>query len=354
VRAADGRFAMLETIREVARELLGEEPATRAAHAGWYLALAEEGGPNRRGAERAAWLERVGRERENLRAALAWSGDGRLAAALGPFWVAHGLTDEGKRSLEAVLARPEPGRARALAIVGLLRLLEGEVETAEEACRESLARLRAGEEWYRALVLNVLGTVARYRGHWEAARQRYEEALALDLWWPAALANANLGALAELESRPAEALERQEQALAIAREGGDEWMIAACLMNGGRAARRLGDFGGANARLAEALRGFVALENSWGIAACLASFAALAGERGEYERAARLYAAEAAIRERARLPVWPTIEAEHETGLRVTAAALGAAAWERARGDGRALTQAEAIAEALPAPVATG
>ena len=72
----DGRFGMLETIRELAAEQLaasGEEPAIRAAHARWYLAIAEEGGPNRRGDERAAWLDRVGRERENLRAALAWT-----------------------------------------------------------------------------------------------------------------------------------------------------------------------------------------------------------------------------------------------------------------------------------------
>ncbi len=62
---ADGRFGMLETIRELAGERLtagGEEPAIRGAHAHWYLAMAEEGGPNRRGAERAAWL-RPGRTR---------------------------------------------------------------------------------------------------------------------------------------------------------------------------------------------------------------------------------------------------------------------------------------------------
>ena len=116
---ADGRFGMLETIRELAGERLaagGEEPAIRGAHARWYLAMAEEGGPNRRGAERAAWLDRVGRERENLRAALAWAGAGgdvetglRLAAGLAPFWIAHGLIDEGRRSLAAVLA----DRARA-------------------------------------------------------------------------------------------------------------------------------------------------------------------------------------------------------------------------------------------------
>src|SRR6185295_15996110 len=93
---ANGRFGMLETIRDLAAELLGDEPAIRAAHARVYLALAEAGGPNRRGDERVSWLSRVGHERENLRAALAWTGGAvearlRLAAALGPFWTAHGL-----------------------------------------------------------------------------------------------------------------------------------------------------------------------------------------------------------------------------------------------------------------------
>jgi predicted ATPase/DNA-binding SARP family transcriptional activator len=362
VREADGRFGMLETIRELARELLGEAPEIRAAHASWYLALAEAGGPNRRGAERAAWLEDVGRERANLRAALA-GGDAetglRLAAALGPFWVSHGLSEEGKRSLTAVLGAAGGGRAPALAILGLLRLLEGELDAGEAACRESLSLSRAGEEWYRALALNVLGTVARYRGSWEEARRRYDEALAHDLWWPAALAHANLGVVAELEARPEEALARHEQAVVIARDGGDDWMVAAGLTNGGRAARALGDRDGAAARQAAALRGFVALENPWGIAACVAAFAALAADRGHHTRAARLYGAEEAIRERARLPLWPTIEAEHEAGLRATASALGEEGWERARAQGRALTQDEAIAEAratasLPPSIATG
>src|SRR6185436_54943 len=50
---SEARFGMLETIRELAGERLaggGEEPAIRGAHARWYLALAEAGGPNRRGA----------------------------------------------------------------------------------------------------------------------------------------------------------------------------------------------------------------------------------------------------------------------------------------------------------------
>jgi non-specific serine/threonine protein kinase len=338
--------------------MLGDEPTVRDAHARWFLALAEDGGPNRRGAERGAWLERVGRERENLRAALAWSDDEsglRLAAAMAPYWIARGLTDEGKRSLAAVLAGSGSGRAPALAVAGILRLLEGEVDPSEAACREALSLVGDGEEWYRAVALNVLGTVARYRGDWEEARRRYDAALALDLWWPVALAHANLGALAELEGHPAEALEHHEQTIGIAREGGDDWMVAAGLMNAGRAARQFGDLDLAGARQAEALRGFVALENAWGIASCVDAFGCLAADRAHYVRAARLFGAEEAVRERARIPRWPTIQAEHEAGVRATVAALGDADWDRAHAEGRALSQDEAIAAAtLPGSVATG
>jgi predicted ATPase len=369
---AEARFGMLETIRELAGERLaasGEEPAIRDAHARWYLTMAEVGGPNRRGAERAAWLDRVGRERENMRSALAWSGAGgdveiglRLAAALAPFWIAHGLIDEGKRSLAAVLAEPAKqslGRARALAVAGVVRMLDGDLEAGEDACRESLSLARRGEEWHRAVCLNVLGTAARYRGQWEEARRRYGEALGLatagGLWWPGALVQANLGVLAGLEGRDAEAVERHEKAVGVAREGGDEWMLATCLMNTGRAVRQVGDPDRASALQDEALRSFVALENAWGIAVCLDAFAALAEDRGHHVRAARLYGAEEAVRERARIALWPTIREEHEAGLRTTASALGEAAWARARAEGRALTQDEAIAEAtLHVPVATG
>ena len=205
---ADGRFGMLETIRELAASELpprrgAGDPSRPRARGTWRIA--EEGGPNRRGAERAAWLDRVGRERENLRAALAWTGgDGdvetglRLAAGLAPFWIAHGLIDEGRRSSP----RSSPARgSRASGARGRSR------SPASSGCWRAISRRRArlprepdavpGEEWYRAVALNVLGTAARYRGRLEEARRLYDEALALatsaDLWWPAALAQANLG-----------------------------------------------------------------------------------------------------------------------------------------------------------------
>ena len=183
---------MLETIRELAVEELGatgEEQEIRGRHAGWCLGVAEAGGPNLGGSARAAWLEDVGDERENLRAALAWSADVhgdaetglRIAAALQPFWTAHALHAEGQRVLGALLSRseePTVGRARALAVVGWISGIEGDVDTTERACRESLALLPAGEDWYRAVCLNLLGTMARLSGRLDEAGRRYEEALA--------------------------------------------------------------------------------------------------------------------------------------------------------------------------------
>lgn len=150
-------------------------------------------------------------------------------------------------------------------------------------------------------------------------------------------------------------MEHFEQAVDIARPGGDEWMLALCLMNSARAIRRLGELDRASGLQAEALRLFVAVDNAWGIAASLAGFAALAAARGDHARAARLYGAEEAIRERARVGVWLTIAPEHQAGQQATASALGEATWTQARAQGRALTQTEAIAEAtLHSQPATG
>ena len=239
-------------------------------------------------------------------------------------------------------------------------MLEGDLEEGERACRESLMLLGSGEEWYRAVALNVLGTAARYRGRREEARRLYDEALALAATGGPVVA----GRARAVEPRRARrargppcrgAWSATSRPSVIAREGGDVWMLAASLTNAGRAVRRLGDLDRASAMQAEALRSFVALENAWGIAVCVDALATLAGDRGHHVRAARLYGAEEAIRERARIALWPTIRADHEAGMEATASALGPTAWARARAEGRALTQDEAIAQAtLQLPVPTG
>jgi predicted ATPase/class 3 adenylate cyclase len=94
-RTEEGRFFMLETIREYAAERLettGEADDLHRRHAAWVLALVERADLRIRGSDQASWLDRLEREMDNIRAALAWSLDGlepdiglRLCATLGLF-----------------------------------------------------------------------------------------------------------------------------------------------------------------------------------------------------------------------------------------------------------------------------
>ena len=73
---ADGgelRYGMLEPVRQYAKEKLedaGDAEDTRQRHAEFFLGLAERAAPELTRSEQAAWLERLGREHDNLRAAL--------------------------------------------------------------------------------------------------------------------------------------------------------------------------------------------------------------------------------------------------------------------------------------------
>jgi predicted ATPase len=126
------RYRLLETVRQyAARQLEGEGPATArgtlAAHRDHYLALAESAAPQLTGHGQAEWLDRLGLELDNLRAAIAFSlaqpdpvSGVRLVTGLRVFWRARGHAAEGADALRAFLAAPAVQgaalvRARALA-----------------------------------------------------------------------------------------------------------------------------------------------------------------------------------------------------------------------------------------------
>ncbi len=129
LRRTGGRFWMLETIREYARELLqdgSEADVIRGRHADHYLALAKLAYPERfdRG---LTWVLRLEPEHDNLRAALDYLRDHdrmeclQLAGALGWFWLARAHLAEGSRRLEDALASTTdtgPLTARALTYLG--------------------------------------------------------------------------------------------------------------------------------------------------------------------------------------------------------------------------------------------
>ncbi len=151
------RFRMLETVQMFAARRLderGEAATIRRRHACAYLALAEEAAPHLPGVEQRRWLERLGAEHDNLRAAIEWAidvGDVEIAMRLGwalwRFWQLAGFVEEGRRALARILAMPgaeEPTviRARALEATGGLQYWSADIAAADAAYRAELALAR--------------------------------------------------------------------------------------------------------------------------------------------------------------------------------------------------------------------
>ncbi len=244
----DQRLLMLETIREYGLETLeasGEGLATRQAHADYFLHLAEEAEPALKGPRLVAWLERLEREHDNLRAALQWavkSGSAevalRLGIALERFWVVRGQRNEGlaflQRALAASAGVATPIRAKALLAAARLAFNQSNYEQGEGLAQEGLALFRGlGDRRGIALSLNRLGVAAWRRGDFRAARVLLEEDLALfrelgdrdRVAWSLFMH----GLLDSKQGEYTRACTRFEQSLALFRELGNKRGIAASL-----------------------------------------------------------------------------------------------------------------------------
>lgn len=118
------RYRMLETIREFGLERLAESGRiadVRAAHAAYFLELAETAEPYLRGSEQLIWMRRLEADGDNLLAALRFAADAgdaatavRLAAALTQFWGIQGKEAEAagwqRLALDVPGESPEPAR----------------------------------------------------------------------------------------------------------------------------------------------------------------------------------------------------------------------------------------------------
>ena len=143
LRRSDDRFWSLETIREFAAERLDrarEAEEIERRHAEYFLVFAEEAEPHLFGREESgAWLDRVGREHDNLLAALDHlqaSGETelalRLTGAVWTFWRDKAHFAEGRRRLESALQadqHPTAARAKGLNAAASMAGLSGDAAT---------------------------------------------------------------------------------------------------------------------------------------------------------------------------------------------------------------------------------
>jgi predicted ATPase len=189
------RYRMLEPIRQYAREKLdegGEGEEVRHRHATFFLALAEDAGPSLQGPEDIEWLERLEAEHDNMRATLSWALERgkaelalRLGGALGMFWHAHGDLGEGRKWLEAALAKDDwasmAARIKALEALFWLAFDQWDHDRAAAVAQEGMelgAEAEIGSRLAASLRIMLAGP-AWVGGDYERGKELLEESLAI-------------------------------------------------------------------------------------------------------------------------------------------------------------------------------
>jgi predicted ATPase/class 3 adenylate cyclase len=110
---AEARYALMETIRQFARDLLdghGRAEEFRHRHAEFFVGLAEATEPHVRGVDERLWWGRIEADLDNFRQAMLWSAESehpelglRIAGAIWRFWWFTIRYGEGIRWLRATL-----------------------------------------------------------------------------------------------------------------------------------------------------------------------------------------------------------------------------------------------------------
>jgi predicted ATPase len=363
LRHTNGRFWMLETIREYALERLDvrtDAELRRRVHADYFLAIAEDST-----ADEVSRLARLELEHENLRAALRWTlAEGsshvllglRLTAALGRFWYVRAYALEGSTWLERALSatpKAEPAmRAKAIYSLGVLADERGDLGEAARLLEESSELWRASEDRGGfATSLNSLAVVARNRGDRARARALFEQSLELkrELGDLAAISTTTcgLGTLAVDEGKFAEARLLLEESLAIDRHLGDRLGVAINLGNLAAVALETRDLGRARQLAAEALETFGSLGDQDGVAEGLEQLASIAAGEDAPRHAARLAGAARALRAAIGMPLSLPDQARLDGHLAAAREKLGPAGFEAAFAEGGDLTPEAGVAEAL-------
>jgi predicted ATPase len=365
------RIGMLAVVAEFAHEQLAEsdeEEWLRLRHTAHYVSFAEEAGRHWSGPDTLAWLDRVAREQDNLRASLRWCATGgdpdlglRLAAALWPFWYVRGHATEGRAHLRTALdvahgSAAASTRATALLGSGQLALTQGDLPAARAHLTESLDLYRfLGDQHGTAEALLAAGFTARLAEDYEDASALLGESLSLARTTGHAFITAaalhHLGMIAvDVRHDRRGARQMLEESLALYRRLGLPRFVALVQLSLGDLARVEGDRAGAHRLLAHSLAGMRDAGELLGIHGALDSCAHLAAENGDIAGAVRLAAAGARLRAESGTHSWPVPARARERWLASARGRLGEIAFQSAWADGSALTGAQAVAYALGQP----
>jgi predicted ATPase/DNA-binding CsgD family transcriptional regulator len=405
-RGGEGRYRLLETIRQYSQERLweaGEVAHLQERHWNWYTGLVERAGLELIGPQQVVWFNRFEREHDNLRAALRClleRGEAGIAARIGGgafwhFWLYRGYLTEGRNILEPILRQysaQTSTRAWVLLNAGVLAYYQNDFTRANILIEECLALSRAlSDRQLIAYVLNTLGYLRHSRGDDEQATTFYEECLPLlrelgDKYVltltlsglglallslgkykrARTLCEESLALARELGTPDRIAASLTDLALAVLEQGNDEQARALCeeslvirqqlghkggyahtLSILGRVALHQGDVERATRCYHESLALRQETGEKEGVAAALEGLARVAAIRGQSRRAAQLYGAAEALRDKMGTPLPPTERTFYEHAVAAVRADLDESAFAQTWAEGRAMELSQAMAAAL-------
>jgi len=250
--ATGTRYRLLETLREYAREKLGEldDPArVHAGHAEYFLALVENAAVQLQGPDDEEWYARLHAEHDNIRAALGWARDTgdpetltRLVHALDTYWAMDVTYHEAffwlRAALEHESTMSTEVRARILGFAGQAANSVGRAVEGIAFCRASVECSRDAHQTPVPVALAMQGIFALESNQPTQAIAFCDEALAAarehggDAWQDIN-ALSFLSLACSLGGKPERGRDAADEQLAGARRLGNSYLIAQALFNAG-------------------------------------------------------------------------------------------------------------------------
>jgi predicted ATPase len=365
-RTEEGRFFMLETIKDFAFEQLEQSKAEelRRRHVDHFRSFAEQAAASFGGAEQAEWMQRLELEHDNLRAALAVARDQadaelllRLSSALWKFWSVHSHWQEGRGWLHAALKISAnvrtPLRAQVLEGAADLAWRQGSYAEGRALLDESLSLWRElGNRRGATSALHFRGNLESASGNNVEARRLWLEAQ--EAWrelgdserFAATVMNLGLAALAEGEVDEAAAL--FGESLTLARSEGFDFIAAISLHGLGFALLRTAGREDEGADLLrEALNSHKRLGHKEAVVICLIGLAEAAELAGNCRRATRLLGAAEGLTEEIGFSFQADLRRDHERLRGELTSRLGPEDFAAACAEGREFGPERAVEYAL-------
>lgn len=276
------RYRLLETVRAYATQRLaeaGEASQVAAAHAAYFLALAERAEPELRSRDQVIWLNLLTAEHDNFSAALRHvvaAGDAasalRFVGALAWFWITRDYNAEAAEWAGEALGlagdSPPPGLEEPYTIAAMVGMIG-------QATAKRPGRPKAGEQPQREK-----GSQAGQPDTLPEGQQHDLRAALGRLTMPPDPAHPLLAVAAPILTAMRDGMDAVRRSLQLPGDHPDPWVRAARRALAGHLGLHDGDIDSAACDLTDGYSLFADLGDRWGLMICLAGLADVAISRG--------------------------------------------------------------------------